>query len=335
MTVVLRGFSLDIHSIEYLIYGDIFPYLVPLVLFFPQNIFFYKNVFKIIVLFGFFYLFFDSIFIKDLLNRDVANTFSKKIIETFSKSLALPATFLILTYSYQSKNVKIFAMFIAVIAILFAIIRARRGLLFILISPVLFAVIISLMESKKKISIVFISLISVGLIGLYGLQIFNESSLFSAFRSRVDEDTRSGVEDCFKSDMKRSDWIIGKGINGKYYCPGVDLGNTTGYRSVIETDYENIILKGGIVSLSLLLLITIPAAIKGIFHSKNILSKAAGFGILAWLMSLYPSEGVAFSLNYIILWLLVGICYNKTIRDIPESTMKYNFSGISSISTEI
>src|SRR5258708_5123045 len=81
----------------------------------------------------------NVIFNKDLLNRDVTNVFSKEHVETFSKSLALPTTFLILVYSYQSKKTKMFAFFIAAIAILFAIIRARRGLLFIIVGPMLFA----------------------------------------------------------------------------------------------------------------------------------------------------------------------------------------------------
>ena len=36
-------------------------------------------------------------------------------------------------------------------------------------------------------------------------------------------------------------WI--GGMNGKYFCPGVDVDDRTGYRRIIETDYLNIILK--------------------------------------------------------------------------------------------
>ena len=79
--------------------------------------------------------------------------------------------------------------------------------------------------------------------------------------------------------MKTPDWIAGRGITGQYFCPDIEEEQFNDYRSVIETGYLNIILKGGFVSLILLLLITIPAIIKGIFYSNNILSKAAGIWI--------------------------------------------------------
>jgi hypothetical protein len=88
---------------------------------------------------------------------------------------------------------------------------------------------------------------------------------------------------------------------------------------MIETDYLNIILKGGIISLVLLFLIAIPAVIKGLFFSKNILSKAAAFWIIIWLVELYPANVNSFSLNHILVWISIGICYSKEIRNYTES----------------
>jgi hypothetical protein len=170
---------------------------------------------------------------------------------------------------------------------------------------------------------------------MYGLQFFNESKFFSSFKSRVKEDTRTAVEECFYNDMKATDWIIGRGINGEYYCPDIVPDSKSDYRPIIETDYLNIILKGGIISFLLFLLITVPAAIKGIFYSSNNFSKAAGFWILMWLMNLYPTTVVTFSLNYILLWVAVGVCYNKTIRSIPEELMKIYFSNLTVISNQV
>jgi hypothetical protein len=134
--------------------------------------------------------------------------------------------------------------------------------------------------------------------------------------------------------MKSTDWIIGRGINGQYYCPHFDPNSLTDYRPIIETDYLNIILKGGIISISLFLLITLPAAVKGIFYSNNNLSKAAGFWILIWLMNLYPTTVVAFNLNYLLFWIAVGICYNKKIRSIPEDLMKVYFSRLAIVANQ-
>lgn len=325
-TVIFRGFNFSSEFVKFMMFEDylgIFPYFTPLILLFPKNLFTYKKLFNIIIILGVAYFVLDAMFIRDLINRDVSNVLSRNILEMFSRHLALASTFLILAYSYQSRNVKIMAWGVVVLTALFALIRARRGMLFLYVNAIAFSLIIYLSQSKKKIVVVMISLLSILLITIYGLQFFNNSSLFQSFKSRVDEDTRSGVEECFRSDMTTTDWIIGKGIAGRYYCPGVDPNSLTGYRSVIETDYENIILKGGIISLSLLLLITIPAAVKGIFYSKNILSKAAGFWILAWLLSLYPATGVVFTINYLIVWMAVGICYSKKIRSVPEDQMGF------------
>jgi hypothetical protein len=121
------------------------------------------------------------------------------------------------------------------------------------------------------------------------------------------------------------DWIIGKGIKGQYYCPNVDEDAVTNYRSVIETGYLQIILKGGLISLALFVLITVPAIFKGIFYSKNILSKAAGIWILLSLLSLYPATVNTFSLRYLLVWISIGICYSNKIRNIPDKVLEKYF----------
>jgi hypothetical protein len=148
------------------------------------------------------------------------------------------------------------------------------------------------------------------------------------FIDRISQDSRSEVEQYFFRDLKPIDWIIGKGINGKYFCPiGDGLGGITILRNGIETDYLNIILKGGIISLGLKLLIAIPAIINGLFHSKNLLSKAAGIWIFFYLIDLYPSPVTTFSLNYLLVWISIGICYSKELRDLSDDGIKKVFSG--------
>ncbi|RFZ94846.1 hypothetical protein D0C36_04750 [Mucilaginibacter conchicola] len=328
LTVISRGFVFNVQSMkDYLFDGwfGIFAYFVPLVLLFPQNILSYKKAFNVIVILGIFYLFYDALFIKGLINRDISNTDSRTLVEYFTKNLALPCTFLLLCLNYQSKKVKIFVWLIAITGLLFAILRARRGLIFTLACPMLFAYIIYVLQSKKKFILVLFSALMGAMLMVFGIAFFNNSSLFHSVKERKDEDTRTPVEDCFYSDMQTTDWIIGRGLNGNYYCPNIDEDDKTGFRSVIETDYLNIILKGGIISLGLLLAILIPAVIKGLFFSKNQLAKAAGVWILLWIVSLYPTTGFAFNLNYILVWLAVGICYNKSLRETPENVMQAYF----------
>jgi hypothetical protein len=190
------------------------------------------------------------------------------------------------------------------------------------------AFIIYFYNQKFKFTILAFLMLIITVIYWQGSKIYNENKngLFSYMTERLDEGstaTRDGVEASFYKDMTIQDWIIGKGINGSYYCPDIDESD---YRTGIETDYLSIILKGGIISLGLLLLITIPAIFKGIFYSRNILSKASGIWILFYLFDLYPAPVTDFTLNYLLVWVSIGICYSKSIRNIPERTLVKTFA---------
>jgi hypothetical protein len=321
ITVILRGFQFDYQSVKSMLLdplSGIFVYFAPLVLLFPKNLIHLKKIFFVIVIFGIFYIFYDILFLKELLYPFGRNLYSQSILEYFSKTLSLPSGFLLLTYIYHSNKRKLFALFVIVLTFSLAAIRARRGLMFMSINILIFSYFIYYYAHKAKFMFLF-SLLLILFIYFLGAKIYNEyrKDLFGYITERLDEDTRTGVEAYFYMDMNTKDWIIGKGINGSYYCPGID----SDFRKGIETDYLSIILKGGIISLGLLLLIAIPAIFKGLFYSKNILSKAAAIWILLYLMNLYPSPVTQFTLNYLLVWISIGICYSKEIRNTPESTL--------------
>ena len=129
---------------------------------------------------------------------------------------------------------------------------------------------------------------------------------------RGTNDTRTGVEVYFFNDLNTVTGSLVKGINGQYFCPDIDENSISGYRRIIETGYLQIILNGGIISLVLILLITIPAIFKGLFYSRNTLSKAAGTWVFLWVVYLYPTTMQGFSLYYAIFWMAVGICYSES-----------------------
>jgi len=145
-----------------------------------------------------------------------------------------------------------------------------------------------------------------------------ENRILGFFAERGDDDTRTGIEWYFYNDMQTKDWTVGKGILGDYYCPDISESQQTNFRDDIETGYLQIILKGGIVSLLLFLLISIPAIIKGIFFSRNTLAKASGVWILLFISTLYPRDETKFTLNYILVWMSIGLCYNKNLRNLQE-----------------
>jgi hypothetical protein len=306
-------------------YGGMF-YFIPLILLFPKKLFLYNKLMDAIFLVGIFYIFFDIIFIRDLLSSDQSSLRSQGIVEK-SFDLGISCGFLLLTYPYQFNKKKLLGVAVILLTLAFAIIRARRGLILMISGVIFFSLILYLINSKKKMIIIYLSTLIFSLCIIYASHIYKpkENRFFGFIMERGQEDTRTGVEDFFYADMKTKDWIIGKGINGQYFCPAIEQDQETNYRSVIETGYLQLILKGGILSLGLLLLISIPAIILGLFYSQNTLSKASAIWILLALISLYPATVVTFSLRYLIVWLAIGICYSKKIRNFSDAYLKEYF----------
>ncbi len=323
VTIVIRGLALDEDFIRGFFFNPWFGgflYFVPLIMLFPQKLIYYKKIFDAIIIIGAIYILLDIMFISDLMNPDIENIRSRAIVEYFSKNLGVPAIFILLTYVYHTKNRILFSVAVLLLTLFFAIVRARRGLIFMTIGPLFFIYLLYWFNSKRKLLMMILSWSLVLMVGAGLVYYLNnyEVNIFEGLEERGTQDTRTGVEVYFYGDMEQVDWIVGRGMMGEYYSPTMAAGNR---RGTIETDYLNMILKGGIVNLVLLLLILIPAMINGIFRSKNTLSKAAGLWILIWLLNTYPSTVQVFSMYYMLVWISVSICYSKTIRNIPEEFM--------------
>lgn len=295
-------------------------YLLPVILLFPQNIIYLRKVFTVISIMSVIYLLFCIYFRHELMAFDDETDTTKYLMEYFSRILSVPTGFLLISYIYHSKKRMILAFAVTGITLALAFLRARRAIIIMEISYIIGFYFIYLYVSKARARTLIISFFLIAALVFTGTQLYDKykDSFFANITERADEDTRTGVEVCLYNDMSIQNWIIGKGITGKYYCPGIDKGAFTDYRDMIETDYLKIILKGGLVSLALLLLITVPAVIKGIFYSKNLISKAAGIWILLWLSNLYPTVVDIFALHYALMWICVGICYSRNIRNMPE-----------------
>lgn len=328
LTVIIRGFFFDYRFLMFLFFNamfGIFLYFAPLVLLFSRSSLNYKKAFDVIFILGISYVVLVLVFLKDLIYPFDSNLSSASILEYFSLNLSLPSGLFLLTYTYHSNKRRLLALAVIILTFILSVINARRGLMFMSLSVLLFSYFIYLFTNKGKLVKFLFALILMVFIIFWGAKTYNEyqNSLFAYITERLFENTRTGVEESFYNDMNTVDWIIGRGINGQYFHPGIDGNNfnLNGYRDVIETGYLQIILKGGLISLGLLLLILIPALFKGIFFSKNSLSKAAGIWIFLFLIFSYPAIITTFTMHYLLVWISVGICYSKNIRNIPESTI--------------
>lgn len=320
---VVRGFHFNFEEIKFFLFDAWFGgilYLTPFFLLMPLKFIYLKKAFQVLIILALVFVIYDIVFIRHIMSSQEDNFLNQEMYEYFARTLGIPCFFLLLAYSYQSGKKKFFLIFIFLLTVFFALVRARRGLLFMCGLTAVFSYLLFLSKSRNKFFFVFLTITCVGILLIFGMEFFtsNKLGIFTHIADRGLEDTRSTVEICFYQDLSIKDWIIGKGMMGEYFCPGIDRDEVTGYRSTIETDYLQIILKGGVVSLCLFLLITIPAIFKGFFYSSNLISKAAGMWILLILLNMYPANLQTFTMQYILLWISVGICYSKSFREIPD-----------------
>ena len=323
---VFRGLKLEYEFTKNLLFdpfGGMFLYFTPLFLLFPKTHLFYKATFKALIFTAILFFIFMAYSSTDLLN--LKYELGRDTLEYYVKLLGLPVGFLLLTYTYQNKQRKLIAFLAILLAVLAATYRARRGLMFMSGTVFIFTSFIYILKNKKQFLTIFFGSLLMVLFSGYAYTLFGtgNSVILNKVTERLDEDTRTGVEEYFYADMQLIDWVIGRGMSGLVAAP-IDVDPSEehpGYRDGVETDYLTIMLKGGAISLGLLLLIALPAMIKGLFFSKNMLSKAAGFWILLWLISLYPSTVTSFTLNYMLVWISIGICFSDTIRLSSEETI--------------
>jgi hypothetical protein len=293
-------------------------YLVPLIILIPANIFFVKRMFH-------FFVFLSIVLLIDFLffSNYVLNTnpgFSEQTVWT----LGTGAGFLLLTWYYHTKKIRLISFITVMLSLVIATITARRNIMITFANFLIFSVINVLLNSRQSIKnklyilTIFLSLV----VTSYFIFLNYQEKLFGKITEHIDNNTREIVFNSFFKDMSTNDLIIGRGLLGEYYCPGAEKGVDN--RLLIESGYLQTILKGGIISLVLFLMIALPAAYLGIIKSKNILSKAAGTIVILWLIDMFPWGMPAINIRYILVWTCIGICYSKVIRNLSEKELKYS-----------
>lgn len=242
------------------------------------------------------------------------------------------SSFMVLCYAFVPSRFRIIAfltMFLSLFTVLFT---ARRSSVFMYLIILLFTFIIYVIASKKGTGVLkFILGITVFIVGIAIFNVY-AGSTFSFFLSRLHEDTRSGIVEYFYESFKGKtwDWIIGRGINGTYYCPLFVNFN----RGEIETGYLHIILKGGLIYLAFYLFFLAHSAYLGFFRTKNRLTKAMALYLVAHIIYLVPFGLPMFNFEFIIIWISILYCQSKEWRTYTdlEINKKLNFKqGIQSL----
>ena len=252
-----------------------FPYLLPIVVLIPANIFFFKRTFDYLTYLGLLLFIVFLLFMNYMLNT--STNFSEHVLWTFGTG----GGFILLTWNYHSNKRRILAISVVLLSFFISTVLARRNIMLTFSNYILFSIILLLFNSKQSIinKILIILIVLSSFIGAYFIFNKYQDVLFARITDRLEQNTRDQIFTGFFSSMSTQDLIYGKGFDGTYYAPTIEEND---YRSIIECGYLQTILKGGIVNLALFLLIAVPAAFLGIVKSNNTIAMAAGTIIILW-----------------------------------------------------
>jgi len=333
LIILIRGDFTDITYFDLkqllfdLNYGG-FVLLIPIVAFIPVKLIVLKKLFNATLLLSGLFLFLAILNFQTLLNPDLLDLDSLGMVEAYGKYFVFPIGLLAMNFDLLERKHRILVI-VSLIAILcFGIFRARRGLIFMQLSVIVVSSIIFFYKTNRKLSISIFVLYIITLLFVYlsNSAEFLKLSFFTNISSRGLENTRQFVEGCFFNDMTRLDWIVGKGYNSGYRCPGIDDSIfKDGIRKVIETDYLQLIMVGGIINVILLLLIVLPAIYLGIFDSGSMVAKTLSVWICIWLLALYPANVYSLNLYHISVWICSGFCYSKSFRQLTQEEIRLYF----------
>jgi hypothetical protein len=309
------------------------PYLLPLAVFVTvNNSFFLQKLFDYCHKLGVVFLIALPFLLSYILSHQ---SFSEQYVWILSTG----SGFILLTSFYHSKKRTVVALIVMILALLLITIMARRSIMLTCACFLLFSLLI-IPVINKEVSLlkkgIFIFLFSFIVITGYTVFVSNQYGTFYKITKRATEDTRETVFFYYFMDMSPTDFLIGKGINGTYFCPGVDRSWSGGEdprhknlddRVHIECAYLQLILNGGIIYLVIYLLILLPAIIKGLFFSRNLFSKSCAILILMHLIDMAPFGLPSFSWRGFLVWFCVAICFSKEMRLKDEEEMQ-NFLSL-------
>jgi hypothetical protein len=327
LLIIIRGDYSSAISILRKIYNTdgIFEYIAPLLLFFPLYKYFdyIRNIFVKVL-----YLYIILIFTRlPMIILKVENIIP--IISDIYSFLGGSLPFLIIFYKYLSQKQKIIVFIASALMGLVAIWLARRSMVLILSLSFMFYLFIWLTEHKYRlIKLIFVGIIAV-VIYCYLLPVLFNLSFFQSITNKGLSDTRTIVETYLWDDINLFNTVLyGKGIDGTYYAPNID--QISAFRSIIETGYLHLILKGGIVYLILLGLIFVLPIIRGLLLNRSTVSTCAVLYLLYCICMMYPGNPCRFVPTYFLMWLCVSLIYseNPKTRIIAKSSKRFKRSYI-------
>ena len=255
--------------------------------------------------------------------------------ETFISTFATGCGFLLMNATYLSNRRVNISFIVILLSALSLTYLARRSGAFTLFGFLFLSYLINILnKSNKKVFKLFPLIIGIGFFLLLFPNKFS-SALTEKMKERLYDDSRTELFDAFF--IKMNDYkVFGKGMNGTYLYSMEESELDDGivfseveYRNVIENGYLQLYLAGGLISVTLFILLLLPAAFLGIFRSHNQFSRACGLMIFLWLLDMLFFGLPIFSIHYVIIWICVGMCYKKSLRNRTDIQIRNEFTKYS------
>jgi len=311
---VARGFTFSYQDLKsYLQSPYVFwPFVIPLFCYFKPSITLlaclFRRLYNLAILFLISCLFFTELII------------SRGPAQIIIPTLVFGSGLLLLNSSYllgRKVNIVFVAILIGTLAFIYL---ARRNAVVTLSGFVIGAYVFHRYnKANVKLFRFFPLIIALLLFFTISVQSFSER-LTGRLSERIYEDSRTDLYDLFYLGMM-DDIFFGKGMGGKYYAPtgGSEVEGVyfeqVDYRDVIETGYLQLILNGGVLYLILYLLVLVPAIVRALTKSNNYLVKSCGISLILWLIDMFIFGLPQLNIQYILIWICVGICYDPTLRE--------------------
>lgn len=316
LVTIARGAEFSYEAFTKFTQSDyvMWPFIIPIFVFFDKDLITFAHLFKILSVIAVFGI---------LISLAQPKLISQKpTVEILVHAYGFACGIIFLNANYLPKKMKWIAVAALLLGTAAFVYTARRNGIVSYAGLLMAGVFLNMQNSSANKLVRIIPFAGMLLIvGIFSLD-YLPKSFTGNLESRANEDTRTGVFENYYADMKGHE-IFGKGMNGKYYSP-TGTGNITedgdykenvDFRDVIENGYMQQGLNGGIVYLVLFLLVTLPAVFLGFFQSRNQFCKACSIIIFLWLIDMFIFGLPRLTMQYILVWIAIGVCYTNSLRN--------------------
>lgn len=289
------------------------PYFLPaIVLFIKFDLDFFRSIFRIASLLMFPVILF-------LLYTIIFDLDQKRWVEQFERInlFNLSSGFLLLTaHLSRKKYISRIVILYYILFIVLSLIYGRRGGVLSSILLIAFMIFIRLRSPlfniRNRTKMYLAGIVVLVLLLAFGYLIKSSYAFERGFSKEGFQESREEVfTDFFEDFSSAQDWIFGRGIQGRVYRSFYSEGTL----DIVEQGFLTVILRGGLLYLIPFVLIFLRAVWLGFFRSNNDLVKALAIMVFLHLALMFYFNLPDYSTYYILIWISITACFNKTMRE--------------------